>query len=502
MEKQPTLFEALIPLLVLIGLIVINVNYTFGDSALEGANQMALLFGAVAAVLVGWNLGFKWESMLKGIVKSVSSALPSLFILLLIGSLAGAWLTSGVTPAMIYYGLDLLNPKIFLFATCLICIIVSLATGSSWTTVATVGVALIGIGSALGVSEALTAGAIISGAYFGDKMSPLSDTTNLAPAMAGTNLFTHIRYMTYTTIPSIIITLLIFLFIGLGYDSQVDLKLIEEVQKAISSKFNITPFLFLVPIGVIVLILLKVKPIPAIFIGTVLGILFALSFQNDLMLNDLNKIYDQEIFIDANGEEWQRDVFVGNRGENNFQKYFMASIDALTTDVSISVNNDIASDLLSSGGMSGMLNTIWLIVCAMIFGGIMETIGLLQRLTKALMIFANKTWSLVSTTSLSCIVMNFTASDQYISIVVPGRMFADAYKKRGLAPENLSRTLEDSGTVTSVLCPWNTCNAYHAKMLGFVENPWAFVPFCFFNIISPVMTILFAMFMIKIKKLK
>lgn len=476
MKKQPTLFEALVPLLVLVGLIIINVNYTFGDGALDGANQMALIFGSVAAALIGWNLGFKWDFMLKGIVKSINTAMPSILILLLIGSLAGTWLISGVTPAMIYYGLDLLNPKIFLLATCLIAIVVSLATGSSWTTVATVGVALMGIGSALGIHEGLTAGAIISGAYFGDKMSPLSDTTNLAPAMAGTDLFTHIKYMTLTTIPSIVITLLIFLFIGLGYDSDVDMHLINDVQTAIASKFHVTPFLFVVPVGVIVLILLKVKPIPAIFVGTILGVLFAVGFQSEII---------SEIMPDG----------------GYLKQSYMASIQAMTTDVSIQVDNEIASELLSSGGMSGMLNTIWLIVCAMIFGGIMEALGLLQRLTKAMMVFANQTWSLVSTTSLSCVIMNFTASDQYISIVVPGRMFASAFKEKGLAPENLSRTLEDAGTVTSVLCPWNTCNAYHAKMLGFVENPWAFIPFCFFNIISPIMTIIFAVFMIKIKKL-
>ncbi len=476
MKKNPTLFEAIVPLLILIGLIVFNVNYTFGDDALSGANQMALLFGSVAAALIGWNLGFKWDDLLKGITKSIHSAMPSVLILLLIGSLAGTWLISGVTPAMIYYGLDVLNPKIFLFAACLICIMVSLATGSSWTTVATVGVALMGIGSALGVNEAITAGAIISGAYFGDKMSPLSDTTNLAPAMAGTDLFTHIKYMTFTTFPSIIITLIIFLIIGFSYDKPIDNSIILDLKTAIGSKFNISPFLFLVPIGVIAMIVFKVKPIPAIFCGALLGAFFAVGFQPDII------------------EE------IRNEG-GYFVNSYMAVIDAMTTDVSIAIDNPIAADLLSSGGMSGMLNTIWLILCAMIFGGVMETVGLLQRLTRAMMSFVNSTWSLVSTTSLSCIIMNFTASDQYISLVVPGRMFADAYKEKGLAPENLSRTLEDSGTVTSVLCPWNTCNAYHAKMLGFVENPWAFIPFCFFNIISPIMTILFAVFAIKIKKL-
>lgn len=487
MKKNPTLLEALIPIVVLIGFIVINVNYTFGDASLEGANQIALLLGGVAAGLIGWNLGFTWEQMLKGIAKSISSALPSILILLLIGSLAGTWLISGITPAMISYGLDVLNPKIFLFATTIICIIVSLATGSSWSTVATVGVALLGIGQALGVHEGLTIGAIISGAYFGDKMSPLSDTTNLAPAMAGTDLFTHIRYMSLTTIPSIVITLIIFLIIGFGYTSDSDLEQITAMQNIINNKFHITPLLFIAPAIVIVLILMKVQSLPAIFVGVVVGAIFAIAFQPNIV-NEVSGV------------------------DNNYLKSsYMGVVQAMTGDVVFEAENNAINDafsiaegsrsgLLKSGGMYGMLNTIWLILCAMIFSGFMETIGLLQRLTKALLTFVNSTWSLVTTTSLSCILMNYTASDQYISIVVPGKMFSDAYKDRDLAPENLSRTLEDSGTVTSVLCPWNTCNAYHSGVLG-VANPWSFIPYCFFNIISPLMTILFAIFMIKIKKI-
>ena len=491
MKKQASLFEALVPIIVLIGLIVINVLYTFGDDSLFGANQIALLLAGVSAGLIGWNLGFKWEDMLSGIVKSISSAMPSILILLLIGALAGTWLISGITPAMISYGLEIMSPKIFLFATCLVCIVVSLATGSSWTTVATVGVALLGIGQALGVHQGITVGAIISGAYFGDKMSPLSDTTNLAPAMAGTDLFTHIRYMTYTTLPSIVITLLIFLFIGFGYSNTSDVNQIQAMQDIINTKFNITPLLFLAPAIVILLIIMKVKAIPAIFVGILVGGVFAVSFQSTVV----NEV------ADTNGDY--------------LKSSYMGVINAMTGEVKFDAENtainnvfstvtegkeDTRSGLLKSGGMSGMLNTIWLIVCAMIFSGFMETIGLLKRLTQALMGFVNSTWSLVSTTSLSCILMNFTASDQYISIVVPGKMFADAYRDKGLAPENLSRTLEDSGTVTSVLCPWNTCNAYHAGVLG-IADPMSFIPYCFFNIISPMMTVVFAVFKIKIKKL-
>lgn len=513
MRKSPTLFEALVPLIVLIGLIILNVNYTFGDDALYGANQMALLGGAVVACLIGWNLGFKWDEMLKGITKSIHAAMPSILILLLIGALSGAWLISGVTPALIYYGMEIMNPKIFLFAACVICIVVSLATGSSWTAVATVGVALVGIGSALEIHAGLTAGAIISGAYFGDKMSPLSDTTNLAPAMAGTDLFTHIRYMMFTTIPSITITLIIFLVIGFSYGGEENTSSIEVIKTIIETKFNISWVLFLVPLALIVLIVFKVKPIPAIFTGAILGIMMACFTQPNLIM-ELNAKYND------NGTK------IGYAGGNSYAtNAYMTSITALSNKTAVAINNqeivkelekkniiiDLANeqdlkliessaDLIQSKGMYGMLNTIWLILFAMIFGGIMNTVGLLARITQSLMAFMKSTWSLISTTSLSCIIMNFTASDQYIALVVPGKMYAKAYKDKGLAPENLSRTLEDSGTVTSVLCPWNTCHAYHADLLGFAGDPLSVIPYCFFNIISPIMTIIFAVFAIKIKK--
>ena len=486
-KKLPTLFEALVPIIVLIGLIIVNVNYTFGNSALDGANQMALLLGAVAASLIGWNLGYTWDDLLNGITKSIHGALPAVLILLLIGSLAGTWLISGIIPTMIYYGLDILSPSIFLFASVIICIVVSLATGSSWTTVATVGVALLGIGQALDIHQGLTVGAIISGAYFGDKMSPLSDTTNLAPAMAGTDLFTHIKYMAYTTVPSIIITLLIFLIIGFGYTSEGNLEQIKGMQTIIADKFTISPMLLMAPVAVIVLIVLKVKAIPAIFAGVIIGAFLAIGFQPDIV---------QEV--------------AGNSG-SFFKDSYKGVITAMTGEVSFDASNNAINDLfqvdeanrsglLKSGGMYGMLNTIWLIVCAMVFSGAMEAVGLLEKITGSLMKLVNSTWSLVSTTSLSCILMNFTASDQYISIVVPGKMFSSAFKDQNLAPENLSRTLEDSGTVTSVLCPWNTCNAYHSGVLG--VDPYTFIFYSFFNLISPIMTIIFAVFMIKIKRLK
>ena len=472
--KKPSLLQSILPILVLVGLLVVNVLLVYGDDALSGANQLALLFsGAVAAIVASKN-GYSWKEILKGITSSITSALPALMILLLIGALAGTWMLSGIVPAMIYYGLDILNQTIFLVASCLICAIVSIATGSSWTTVATVGIALVGIGDVLGFEKGIIAGAIISGAYFGDKMSPLSDTTNLAPAMAGTDLITHIKYMALTTIPSIVITLIIFLVIGFFYDAGGEVGQIDALQTAIESKFNINPFLFLVPIAVIGLIIKKVPAIPALFIGSLLGGVFAIIFQPDLL-------------ISLSGET------------NFFKASYKGVIDAMSTDIAIVTENEIVNELLSSSGMSGMLNTIWLIICAMIFGGIMENSGMLKRITQSIIGLAKTTGSLIATTTASCITFNITASDQYLAIVVPGRMFAEEYKERGLHPKVLSRTLEDSGTVTSALIPWNTCGAYHAGVLGIATGEYFM--YCFFNLISPLMTLAFGFLGIKIAKL-
>jgi NhaC family Na+:H+ antiporter len=473
-HKKPTLFQALIPIMVLVFLLIINVRFIFGDDSLSGANQMSLLIAAGIAGIIGIKNGYNWKEILNGITGSIKSALPALIILLLIGSLAGTWLISGIVPAMIYYGLDILHPSIFLVATCIICSIVSIATGSSWSTVATVGIALLGVGKALGFSDGMIAGAIISGAYFGDKMSPLSDTTNLAPAMAGTDLITHIKYMTITTIPSIVITLLIFLLIGLFAGESLGNNDITALKNAISSKFSITPWLFLVPISVILLIVKKMPAIPALLIGSLMGGFFAIIFQPNLIISladaDLN--------------------FIGAA--------YKTVINAMTVDTQIVTDNNLVNELLSTGGMSGMLGTIWLIICAMIFGGIMEKTGMLKRITQAIIGLAKTTGSLIATTASSCVVFNLTASDQYLAIVVPGRMFAEEYKERDLHPKVLSRTLEDSGTVTSALIPWNTCGAYHAGVLGIATGEY-FI-YCFFNLISPLMTIIFGFIGFKIAK--
>ena len=473
--RQATLWEAFIPIIALIGLLFFNVVIVYGDDALSGSNQFSLILAAGVAAIVGIRLGYTWKNILAGIVRSIRSALPAILILLMIGSLAGTWLVSGIVPAMIYYGLQVIHPSIFLFAACVVCAIVSLASGSSWSTVATVGIALLGIGKALGFPDGLVAGAIISGAYFGDKMSPLSDTTNLAPAMAGTDLFTHIRYMTITTVPSILITLIIFLIIGFTFETQAVEGGVNELLVAIKEKFSISLLLFLVPAAVIFMIIKKVAPIPALLVGTLLGGIFAVIFQGPIL---------QEI--------------AGIEGSYGMISY-KAVMDAITVDVGIISDNEIVSEILSTSGMSGMLNTIWLIVCAMSFGGVMEATGLLERITQSLLNMAKSVGALFTATVGSSIFFNFTASDQYLAIVVPGRMFAKAYKDKGLAPQNLSRTLEDAGTVTSVLIPWNTCGAVQSSVLGVATI--AYAPFAFFNIISPFMTLLIAYLGIKIAKL-
>ena len=477
--KKPSLAIALLPIFLLITLLSINV-LIFGDNTTSGSNQLTLLISAAFAAILGLFYGTNYKEMLDGAIESISSAMGALIILLLIGSLAGTWMMSGIVPSMIYFGLKLLSPSIFLFAACIICSVVSLATGSSWSTIATIGIAMLGIGNALGINEGLTCGAIISGSYFGDKMSPLSDTTNLAPAMAGTDLISHIKYMMWTTIPSIIITLIIFFIIGLNLDAQVgQLTQVESLQDALSTSFNISLWTLIVPVIVIIMIIKKVPAIPALLFGSIAGGLYGAIFQPNI----IDEISGS---VSASSLDYIKNSYI-------------AVVNSMTVDVDIQTSNIAVNDLISTSGMSGMLNTIWLIICAMSFGGIMEKTGFLSTITNSLMKFVNSQKSLILTTSGTCLFLNITASDQYLAIVVPGRMFASSYKKYGLDPKNLSRTLEDTATVTSPLVPWNTCGATHAGVLGI--STFIYLPYCFFNLISPVMTLIFAYGNIKIAKL-
>jgi len=472
-NKRPTLLQAFIPIICLIFLLTLNVLY-FGEGTLSGSNQIALLLAATVAGLIAIRLKFKYSFILEQIVKSIGSAMPAILILLMIGSLAGTWLISGVVPVLIYYGLKIIHPSIFLFAAVIASSVVSLATGSAWSTIATIGVALLGIGQALGFPVGLVAGAIISGAYFGDKMSPLSDTTNLAPAMAGTDLFTHIRYMMITTVPSMTLTLIIFLVIGFANNFGNSNNDVEAVLVQIEQNFNVTPLLLIVPVLLIFVIVKKMPPLPAILFGSLLGAAFAIIFQPEL----INQIGGEYGYL---------------------KRTYMVVMQSMFGGIAIVTENAIVNELLSTEGMSGMLDTIWLVLAAMVFGGVMDSAGLLKRISEAIIYWARSTGSLVASTVVTSIFFNITASDQYIAIVVPGRMFAKTYRERGLKPEVLSRTLEDGGTVTSVLVPWNTCGATQSRVLGI--STFTYLPYCFFNIISPFMTMLVAVLNYKIRRI-
>ena len=474
-QNHPTaqLLLALTPLVVLMLLLWFNVGEVYGDDALSGSNQVILMLAAFIAAVIGVFNGSSVEAVFAKIKTNIHDTTQAIFILILIGGLAGTWLLGGVVPAMIYYGLDLINVQFFLPTAVIISALISLSTGSSWSTTATVGIALMGIGQTIGIPAPVVAGAVISGAYFGDKLSPLSDTTNLAPAMAGTDLFTHIRYMLYTTVPSLIIALILFTVLGLGYkDGALDAAEVAEVQSLLSAQFNITPWLFLVPAIVILLISRKIDALVAISVGIFSGLAAALVFQQPL-LQDLGT------------------------GAHPIYEIAMRSIYG---SIAVPSEHPILSDLLSTSGMSGMLGTVWLILSAMAFGGAMEASGFLATITNAIIRFARGSASLITSTLVACGILNVTASDQYLAIVVPGRMFKDVYRERGLAPENLSRTLEDSGTVTSVLVPWNTCGAYQSSVLGVATGDYFM--YAFFNLISPIMTLIYAWVGIRIKKIQ
>jgi NhaC family Na+:H+ antiporter len=465
--NRMSLLVALFPVIALIVMLAADVVW-FGEDSSYGSNQMALLIAALIAGGIGVSRGTKWKEIRDAIASSIGQATEAILILLLIGALAGTWLMAGIIPAFIHYGLLILQPGIFLFAACVVCAVLSLATGSSWGTVGTVGIALVGIGTALGLEEGWIAGAIISGAYFGDKLSPLSDTTNLAPAVAGTDLITHIKYMTITTVPSIAIALIVFLIVGFGggATTTVNAGIAEGFGEAVGSVFNIHPGLFVAPITVLVLIAKKMPAVPALFIGVLLGALTAVIFQPEAV----QMLAGEELSFGAAA--------------------YVASMKAMAVETSYTTNHELADKLLSAGGMKGMMNTIWLIICAMTFGAVLQAAGMLKRITGALIAGVNNVFGLVARTVGTCIAFNVLASDQYIAIVVPGKMFNEAFEKQGLAPENLSRTLEDAGTVTSVLIPWNTCGVAQSGILGVATL--AYAPYCIFNWVSPLMSLLVA----------
>jgi len=472
--KEPSMLDSFIPVISLVVLLSIAVVY-FGNDSSYGPNQIGLLIAMGIAIVIGIKNGYKWHDIEKAIINGISLSLGAVLILLAVGSLIGTWLLSGTVPTMIYYGLQILDPSWFYAAACIICGIVALSIGSSWTTAATIGVALIGIAQGLSLDPAITAGAVISGAYFGDKISPLSETTNLAPAVAGSELFDHIRYMFWTTIPSISTAIVLFLILGFSEETTASTSAISDLSAQLAEQFNIS-LLNLIPLVVLlVLAMKKVPAFPAVAIGALMGGVWAVLFQQDLILRLASE----------------------NTGAltANIKVVWTAFFDG----VSISTGNSELDKLLSGGGMSKMLNTIWLIMCALSFGAVLEHLGMLRKFVDAILSAAKSTGSLIASTVATCIGTNLITADQYMAIVMPGRMYKEEYRRRGLHPVVLSRTLEDSGTITSPLIPWNTCGAYMYSVL--LVNPLDYIFYSFFNLINPILAVVYGFIGFKIKKL-
>jgi NhaC family Na+:H+ antiporter len=473
-SSKISLWLALLPLLFLICLLAVSV-FLFGDNSSYGPNQISLMLSAGVAGVVGLFLGQTWDEIEGAIVDGISLALKACLILLTVGSLIGSWMLAGTAPSIIYFGLGILDPGWFYPATLLICAVVAISIGSSWTTAGTVGLALVGIAQIMGLSMPVTAGAVISGAYFGDKMSPLSDTTNLAPAMVGTDLFVHIRHMAWTTAPSFIIALILFTVMGLNTDTKgASLEEIETARMLLEDNYYVGLPTVLPLILLLILAARKVSAFPSIAIGALAGCVVALIWQPDLV----------RTFGDPDGNL--------NPWASSARAMFMALADGFQ----IETGDTALDQLLSRGGMSSMLNTIWLIMSAMCFGGAMEQTGLLQRLVESLLKGVRGTGSLIATTVATSIGMNIIAADQYMAIVLPGRMYRLEFARRGLAPQNLSRTLEDAGTMTSALVPWNTCGAFMAATLG--VPTLSYLPYAFVNLLNPVIAIIYGITNFKI----
>jgi len=444
-ERPIPLAISLLPIFFLIGTLSL-VIVAFKQEA-----HIALVCATAFAAVIAALYGYSWKTILKGMEKGIGLAMGAMLILIIVGTMIGTWIMGGVVPAMIYYGLQILSPGFFLVAAMVICSVVSLGTGSSWSTAGTVGVALIAIGQGLGIPIGMVGGAIISGSYFGDKMSPLSDTTNLAPAVAGTDVFTHVRHMIYTTWPSYLISIILFGILGSRFGAgHLDTAKIDNILQTIKSNFLISPWLLLPPVLVIVMVVRKVPPLPALFMGTILGGIFAIFFQSRGLA---------DVFAAAHSG------FISHTG--------VPTVD----------------DLLTRGGMLSMMSTVALIVGALSFGGVMERSGMLNTIASALVRRVKTSGSLVAVTIFSCITMNVIAADQYMAIVIPGRMYKKAYEKLKLHPKNLSRCLEDSATMTSALVPWNSCGAFMFATLG--VNPLVYLPYAFLNLLNPVVSLFY-----------
>ncbi len=468
LKKRPSAILSLMPIVLLVAMLICTIR-AFGSDSLEGASQITLLTVSALCVLIGMGyLNVPWASFEKAIVKNVSSVASALVILLLIGGLGGAWMVSGVVPTLIYYGMHIISPDVFLASTCAICALVSVMTGSSWTTIATIGIALMGIGRAQGFADGIVAGAIISGAYFGDKISPLSETTTLASGALGVPLFKHIRYMLITTVPSITITLVLFFIAGFFCDTATTHDA-ANFTTALASRFNITHWLLLVPVLTGLMIARKVPAVITLFVSTLLAVVFGLVFQGEAMLE-----------IDPS--------------------LFKAAMKSVYGSTALHSDNTMLADLVSTNGMSGMMGTIWLIICAMCFGGCMSAGGMVGGISRLFIHMVKGRTSLVASTATTGMMLNIAIADQYLCILLTGNMFRDTFDREGYERRLLSRTTEDAVTVTSVLVPWNTCGMTQSTVLG--VSTFAYLPYCFFNLISPLMSVAVAAIGYKIYRKK
>lgn len=445
-ERKATLGQALLPILFLV--IALSVTIIW----LEGDPHIPLVLATIFSAIVAIKLGFGWKKIEKGIIEGITLAMQAILILAIIGMIIGSWIQGGIVPTMIFYGLQILTPGIFLVATTIICGVVAISTGSSWTTAGTVGLAAMGIGQGLGIPVGMIAGAIISGAYFGDKLSPLSDTTNLTPAMVGdTDVFDHVRHMLWTTIPGLIIALILFGILGARFaGGEFDASQVELILSTINENFFISPILLIPPILVVAMVIFKIPPIPGLMAGSLLGAIFAMIFQGATL---------------------------------------GGVIDALHYGFHIETGVELVDELLSGGGLDSMMWTISLILAALSFGGVMEKCGFLAVIVENILKLAQSIGSLILSTHLTAFILNLISGDQYLALVIPGRMFSDAYRERGLHGKNLSRALEASGTITSALVPWNTCGAFMWATLGI--HPFVFLPYAFFNLVTPIISIIY-----------
>lgn len=472
--KKPGILLSLLPIVILIVMIVLGVR-VFGDNLTGGPSQISLIITSAVVIFISMiYLKVPWSKIEESISTQISSTAMAIYILIMIGALTSTWMLSGIVPTLIYYGLKLIHPSVFLATSFILAAVVSILSGSSWTTCGTIGVALISAGSLLGIHPGWLAGAIISGAYFGDKRSPLSDSCNLSATIAGVDLYKHINYLLYTNLPAFILSLIVFLIVGfVSHPNEVD---VTRLLTDVTGSFDISPWFLLVPCFTIFMIYKKVPAFITLLISSILGAILAFFCQPHIV---------SQIYGDISGE---------------LNQFIYTTLKMMSTSVTVDAGNDMMNHLASTEGMLGMMNTVLLILCVVVFGGSLQASGMIHVITEKMVKLMNSTVSMVTATIATGIFCNITLSDQYMAIILPGKMFSETYRKKGYAPELLSRTIEDSSTVTSVLVPWNTCAVAQSTVLGVATL--TYLPFCIFNLLSPIISIFVAAIGWKIRRIE